>query len=43
MKVIKTDDNISIVDFKDNEEQDIIYSKVKLLITEWESKRKVFG
>lgn len=45
LKVSKTDGDylyINILDFKDKEEQSIIYQKVKLLIKEWETKRRVF-
>ena len=46
MKVSKTNPPhlyINILDFKDVEEQMIIYAKIQELIKEWSSKRKVFG
>ena len=46
MKVSMTDEPylyINILDFKDKEEQEIIYKKVQQLIKEWQSKRKVFA
>lgn len=46
MKASKTDGKylyINILDFKDKEEQEIIFKKVQLLIKEWGAKRKVFG
>ena len=46
MKVSKTNLPylyINILDFKDEEEQRIIFQKVQLLIKEWQSKRKVYA
>lgn len=46
MKVSKTDGvymYINILDFKDKNEQDIIFKKVQQLVKEWESKIRVFG
>lgn len=45
MKVSKTDGKylyVNILDFKDKDEQEIIFKKVQQLIKEWTSKRKVF-
>ena len=45
MKVSMTDEPylyINILDFKDKDEQAIIYKKVQQLINEWQTKRKVF-
>lgn len=45
MKVSKTNPPylyINILDFKDKEEQRIIFSKVQQLVKEWETKRIVF-
>ena len=34
---------VKILDFKDKDEQAIIYKKVQQLIKEWNTKRKVFA
>ena len=46
MKVSMTDEPylyINILDFKDKDEQAIIYKKVQQLIKEWNTKRRVFA
>ena len=47
MKVSKTSVGpylyINILDFKDQQEQDIIFRKIQLMIKEWNTTPKVYG